>query len=100
MALAGLAIGILIAMVVVMFTATVITSDQIVVVTVVSEPTIATIARKSCGRNSSDDGSDKDHGGSGEQRQLRRGKKARRQKQLGCGDRTVVPHRVETVCRA
>ena len=66
-----------------MFTVIVTTSGQTAVVTVVSEPTIATIARKSRGRNSSDDGSDKDHGGSGEQRQLRRGKKARGRRQLG-----------------
>ena len=98
--LAGLAIGVLTAMVVAMFTVIVTTSGQTAVVTVVSEPTIVTIARKSCGCNSSDDGSDKDHGGSGEQRQLRRGKKARGRKWLGCGGRTVVPYCVETACGA
>ena len=48
------------------------------------------------GRDSSDDGSDKDRGDSGGQRQLRRGRKARRQKRLGCRDRIAVPYCAET----
>ena len=53
-------------------------------------------SEESRGRDSSDDGSVKDHGDSGGQRQLRRGRKAQRQKRLGYGDRKAVPHCADT----
>ena len=99
----GLAIVVLAAMVVVMLAAIAAMLGQVIAVVVVLEPIIETMVKEAAAAIAATmeaTGIAEDSGG---QRLLRRGKKARRQKQLGCGDWTAVLRRAETVyrvCRA